>query len=247
MNQDFSIYCNCFKNKEPKLTQFDQKNIMCGAHAYDLEYKNDLVERGYILDDSKENISELNHWFGELTGTYWVWKNTNHDVVGTNQYRHFWNVNFLDIQENTIYVPKKILVSRAFEVYRGPNVSVYDHYGLCHGYQNWDMLKNLCENKNIPLKSYMIDQLKYDYEIIPFNMFITESKIFDSICSILFEILFKYYENYKDDFPEIEKYTGQNRIIDFLSERILHMIYSNIKYYLNDIKIVNLDIRTYEH
>lgn len=41
-------------------------------------------------DDSGENISEKNPFFSELTGVYWVWKNTDHAVTGTCHYRRFY-------------------------------------------------------------------------------------------------------------------------------------------------------------
>jgi hypothetical protein len=40
-------------------------------------------------DDSGENISAKNPWYSELTGIYWVWKNTSHKVTGTCHYRRF--------------------------------------------------------------------------------------------------------------------------------------------------------------
>jgi len=40
-------------------------------------------------DDTGENISTKNKYYSELTGTYWVWKNTHQDVTGTCHYRRF--------------------------------------------------------------------------------------------------------------------------------------------------------------
>lgn len=40
-------------------------------------------------DDKGENISAKNPWYSELTGIYWVWKNTRQDVTGTCHYRRF--------------------------------------------------------------------------------------------------------------------------------------------------------------
>ena len=52
------------------------------------------------LDEKKgENISELNSYYCEMTGLYWVWKNKlsemkKDDLIGNCHYRKFWLNNF---------------------------------------------------------------------------------------------------------------------------------------------------------
>ena len=50
-------------------------------------------------DDSGENISAKNPYYSELTGIYWVWKNTSQDVTGSCQYRRF----FTALNEPLLY------------------------------------------------------------------------------------------------------------------------------------------------
>ncbi|HPR33935.1 MAG TPA: DUF4422 domain-containing protein, partial [Prolixibacteraceae bacterium] len=40
-------------------------------------------------DDSGDSISEKNPWYSELTGIYWVWKNTDQPFTGCCHYRRF--------------------------------------------------------------------------------------------------------------------------------------------------------------
>lgn len=40
-------------------------------------------------DDTGDHISEKNKYYSELTGTYWIWKNTYQNIVGVVHYRRF--------------------------------------------------------------------------------------------------------------------------------------------------------------
>src|SRR5690554_3932221 len=42
-------------------------------------------------DDSGRSISEKNRYYSELTGIYWVWKNTRQDITGACHYRRYFH------------------------------------------------------------------------------------------------------------------------------------------------------------
>ena len=49
-----------------------------------------MSEQSAILgDDTGENIYLKNNYFSELTGIYWVWKNTTNNIIGSCHYRRF--------------------------------------------------------------------------------------------------------------------------------------------------------------
>ncbi len=48
-----------------------------------------LNKTGMTGDDSGFSISEKNKYYSELTGIYWVWKNTSQDITGCCHYRRY--------------------------------------------------------------------------------------------------------------------------------------------------------------
>ncbi len=56
-------------------------------------------------DNSGDNISLKNPYYSELTGIYWVWKNTSQPVTGSCHYRRFFTVR----PEPVLYQAKRVL------------------------------------------------------------------------------------------------------------------------------------------
>ena len=50
---------------------------------------------GYLRDDSGDNISNLNNYYAEMTGEYWVWKNSDSNIIGFCHYRRYFAKNIL--------------------------------------------------------------------------------------------------------------------------------------------------------
>lgn len=237
---NINLYCNCYKNNTNKKSEYFQQNIMLGAVNYDPELKQSLADQNYIFDDTGDNISHLNYWFGQLTGLYWVWKNTDDNIIGTNTYRIFWGDYFINnnFEKNTLYIPK---IEGECNI-GGNRCSIYDQYSHCHGSISLDLLYNLTLKNLISLKPYMVNNLKHQYSLHTCNMFISEREIFNKICSVFFEIIFEFFNQHKNDLPEIEKTYGQNRILDFLGERIFHILFTNSEYFFGKININSIPV-----
>ncbi len=58
---------------------------------------------GFTGDNSGDNISAKNKHYSELTGLYWVWKNTDTEIVGSCHYRRY----FTPVKEPFFYRLKR--------------------------------------------------------------------------------------------------------------------------------------------
>jgi len=75
------IYIATHKNFAPPKAK-EYVPLFCGAAMHDETY-------GYLRDDSGDNISHKNKNYCELTGLYWLWKNTTDEYVGLVHYHRY--------------------------------------------------------------------------------------------------------------------------------------------------------------
>jgi len=233
-----TLYCNCFHKSEHEYTQFNQKNLMLGASSItDASYRAYLTNRGYLFDDTLDNISDLNKWVGDLTGLYWIWKNTNDEFVGTNQYRRFWDDEFvstLKLDQNSLYISAPLHFEQ----------SAYDQYIRWCGEIGFHILYEASSQNKINMTANMIDVLKQIKSLSSCNMFFGHRTVFNKVCEILFEIIFELYNGVKYSLPyiqtqgELAANKPQTRMLAFLSERILTMMFVNKEYYFGNMNIV---------
>lgn len=59
----------------------------------------------FLGDHTGDHISDKNPFYSELTGLYWIWKNTNNSVTGVCHYRRFFTVQ----PEPILYKFKRLL------------------------------------------------------------------------------------------------------------------------------------------
>jgi len=233
-----TLYCHCFQKNLNHHTQAIQKNLMCGASNLDQTQRANLSSQNFYFDDTQENISPLNPWLGDLTGLYWIWKNTTDEYVGTNQYRRFYDdneLNNLQLDPNTLYISAPVGFG---------NMSAYDQMAMHHSEAGFNLLRIASMSNRVSIKPNMIDDIKKINHLSPCNMFFAHRTVFDKLCEILFNIIFELYEGSKYSLPWIQK-PGQTRLLAFLAERMLNMIYLNKDYFLGntEIKTINWNIR----
>ncbi len=164
-----------------------------------------------LKDNIGENISDRNKQFCELTALYWIWKNSDEDVVGLEHYRrHFllpkdWQER-MDEAGIDVLLPTPLYVHPSLaENYRARHVSsdldfvyryVADNYP-----KDADTLKTFLENTSL---------------YSPCNMLIARQKVLKNLCHWLFPILFAAAEHIG-----VRNNQYQNRYPGFLSERLI--------------------------
>lgn len=203
----------------------------------------------YLRDNSGDNIADKNDSYCELTGLYWIWKNSDEDIVGLVHYRrHF--VKFLkpriEYKERFIAIdrnPYQIIDKNDIYKLLNSNEMIVKLSGY-HKADNWEIYHmslrgDICERvKDIIRDIY--HEYYQDFEVIMHehrqmncNMFICYKKMIEEYCEFLFPILEKLDEY------EISK-SGcrlHNRELGFVGEMLLGVWvrHNNIKYVICDV------------
>lgn len=179
---------------------------------------------GYLRDNTGDNISCKNPNYCELTALYWIWKNSNADIVGLVHYRrYFFNGFFTKNMEKAIseekisnYLSKyDIILPKPY--YTGKN-TVEQQYGIDHNIGDYEKLRDIIkENTPDYLEAFdIVSKRRYFYN---FNMFVMNKILFDEYAKWVFDVLFEL-EKYVD----ISEYSDYNkRIYGFLSERLFNV------------------------
>ena len=148
---------------------------------------------GYLVDNTGDNISVKNANYCELTGLYWIWKNTSDDYKGLVHYRRYFSNS---LKANEILKERYILRAlKKFDVilpFRYTmDKSLIDDYCEISGFK-----KDLESVREIILSKYpnylnTYDNTMNNNKIYFYNMIIARKNVFDNYCEWLFSILFE--------------------------------------------------------
>lgn len=198
-------------------------------------------EADILSDAAGDNISEKNVNYCELTGVYWIWKNSSADIVGLCHYRRYFlrEEYFLKNRERMkdIFISvlpgelkrnmlseadiqrllseNDIIIGSALENLYRTNGQQYIQY---HKEKDLLTVREVIQERS-PLYLRAFDLFMDCYVIHPCNMFITKKEIFDEYCAWLFDILFEVER--RTDLTDYGEY--QRRVFGFLSERLFNV------------------------
>lgn len=186
-------------------------------------------------DSTGENISSKNQNYCELTGLYWIWKNSKMDYVGLCHYRRFFvsqHCGTVEISKlndlNSILENYDIIVPHKVKLL----TSVRKHYEM--SIKN-DALEKICEVivKLDPTYSKHVQRVLNTHNCSYYNMFYSKKTIIDKYCEWLFPILFNFEKCVNmDGWDNYEK-----RLYGFLSEILFNiwLSHENLNIYEMDV------------
>lgn len=163
-----------------------------------------------LVDTNGDNISKYNSQFCELTGLYWMWKNTHQYYVGLEHYRrHFilpdnWE-KLLEENNIDVILPTPLYIDGGI----GAN------YRMRHVEEDWWLLMNYIRENSPEEYEDMYEFFENTYTYSPCNMFIMKKSVLDEYCQWLFPILFACHKKigtHEDVY--------QNRYPGFMAERL---------------------------
>ncbi|WP_214803665.1 MULTISPECIES: DUF4422 domain-containing protein [unclassified Exiguobacterium] len=198
--------------------------------------KNSQKDFGYLGDDTNYNISEKNSKYCELTALYWLWKNSDADIVGLVHYRRLFvnkKGNILSESEINSFLNKAdIIVAKKRNYYIE---TVESHYSNAHFKKDLILLREVLESED----RVYFDNLMKQRELHLYNMVICKKDILNEYCEWLFPILEKL--EFKIDTKNYDSY--QKRVIGFLAERLFNVWLMKKSETINIIekKVINLE------
>lgn len=195
---------------------------------------------GALKDSAGDNISQLNSSFCELTALYWIWKNSDANVIGMVHYRRYFKGAIFKkepIREEAI---TKLLYKYDILVSKKRNylvVNVFNHYKKSHNIEDLLMAREIVERMH-PDYIESFDKVLSGKVLSLYNMLITRKELLDKYCEWLFPILFELSS--KSNISEYNSY--QSRMIGFVAERLFNVwITKNSEFKVKEIGVYNTD------
>ena len=204
-NKDVSLFVVSHKKVKHILKEPGYKYISVGGH-----YRDD-----YNDNDGKDNISEKNPYYCELTATYWIWKNCDSNYVGLLHYRRLFGKRILGL----FFKPAKIgklkelaTVNDAVlsKPYPFKKKTAKQHYIEARGSEELDATEEVIKVRFPKYLPYW-NEVMNSHSIHACNIIFCKKEVFDRYCEFLFPLL-----------NEVEKKLGNiDRVYGYISEWLL--------------------------
>lgn len=174
---------------------------------------------GYMGDDTGDNISDLNCYYAELSGVYWVWKNYHEaDYVGVCHYRRFLTDEngyaFTEKEYEKILSQYDIVTTKQLEL---PNSYRYG-FGAHHNVEMLDEAGKVIKERHPQFYDTYVSLVNQNKTYFG-NMMVAKKGLYDEYCAWLFDIFFELQKRidltFADDYHK--------RVFGFISEFLLYV------------------------
>lgn len=174
---------------------------------------------GYLGDDTGDNISLINCYYGELTGLYWIWKNYHQaDYVGLCHYRRY----FLNGQHNIMSQTDYLRLFTSYDVIISkPVISDLTYYQTYQEAHNINDLLTVGEaiRRLYPDDYPIFQEVLEGHAIYSGNLFATSKSLFNQYADWLFTILKDASRGIEPDAYD----SYHRRVFGFLSEQLIYV------------------------
>ena len=182
-------------------------------------HKNAKEDFGYPGDDSGDNISDLNCYYAELSGVYWVWKNYfEAEYVGVCHYRRYLTSEegyvFSEAQYEQILQGYDIVTTKLLEL---PG-SYRNGFGAHHKVSTLDETGRIIAELYPEYYDTFVTLVHQNRTYFG-NIMVAKKELYDAYCEWLFAIFFELQKRidltFEDDYHK--------RVFGFISEFLLYV------------------------
>ena len=179
--------------------------------------KEDIMPGCFRDDRGDDHISDLNPYFSELTGLYWLWKNyPGQENIGICHYRRF----FVNTDKRIMTGSEFDEILNSYDIivpkYSPTDKTNRENYAEAHFVKDMDMT-GYALKKLYPEYATAFDEMTQAHGTYFGNLFVTTRELFDDYCEYLFGILTEVSANI-----DISGYNDyEKRVYGFLSEFLL--------------------------
>lgn len=257
---DLKIYTFFYKNGSVIKSDQTYQPIMAGKAL--LTDQTDMPG-----DDTGENISDRNNYFSELTGIYWVWKNTKNDIVGTCHYRRFLMAKPYPILHRlkhmllaTMRINKKkqgLIYTRNINLFKDRIIGEDEILEILENhdailpksrkfrYSIQEHYHRYHNDTDLPIIREIIGEKYPDY-LESFDGVLQHNELYANNMFIMkhsdFELFMQWWFGILFEFErrtEMSGYTGyQERVIGFLAERLLTVWFKHSKLKVKELPVI---------
>ena len=202
---------------------------------------------GYLRDNIGNHISGKNANYCELTGLYWIWKNTDDSYKGLVHYRRYFGRNNLSNKisdicsyEYLLNCLKSVDIVLPYVEYFKQNAKEEILLHCCTE-EIFDKLRQIIETK-YPDYIETYDRYFNENKASLFNMLFCKREIFDAYCEWLLSILFVLEKQV--DLAKLNTY--QQRLYGFLSERLLNVWVIKNKLVVKHLPVIHMELPVFD-